>query len=252
MRLAGQVALVTGGGTGIGAATARRFGEEGAAVVVTGRRPEPLEALARETGAVVVQGDVADASHVAEAVATAIDRFGRLDVLVNNAGIGGPDWQRVIDVNLTGARLTSEAALPHLVEHRGSIVNVSSVSAFVAHGGGAAYNTSKAGLVMLTKSLALDYGPQGVRVNAVCPGWVRTEMGDRSMDKLAAARAITRDEAYARTARHVPLGRAGRPEEIAAACLFLASNEASFVTGATLVVDGGATTVDITMLDWPT
>jgi meso-butanediol dehydrogenase / (S,S)-butanediol dehydrogenase / diacetyl reductase len=252
MRLAGQAALVTGGGTGIGAATARRFADEGASVVITGRRPEPLEAVAEETGAAIVSGDVSDASHIAEAVSTAIERFGRLDILVNNAGIGGPDWKRVIDVNLTGARLAAEAALPHLVERRGSIINVSSVSAFVAHAGGAAYNTSKAGLVMLTKCLALDYGPSGVRVNAVCPGWIRTEMGDRSMDKLAAARGISRDEAYALTSRHAPLGRVGTPEEIASACLFLASDEASFVTGATLVVDGGATVVDVTMLDWPT
>jgi meso-butanediol dehydrogenase/(S,S)-butanediol dehydrogenase/diacetyl reductase len=252
MRLAGQVALVTGGGTGIGAATARRFANEGASLVITGRRPEPLEAVAEETGAVIVQGDVSDASHVAEAVSTAVERFGRLDIVVNNAGIGGPDWQRVIDVNLTGARLAAEAALPHLVERRGSVVNVSSVSAFVAHAGGVAYNTSKAALVMLTKSLALDYGPRGVRVNAVCPGWVRTEMGDRSMDKLATARGISRDEAYELTARHAPLGRVGAPEEIAAACLFLASEEASFITGATLIVDGGATVVDVAMLDWPT
>jgi meso-butanediol dehydrogenase / (S,S)-butanediol dehydrogenase / diacetyl reductase len=252
MRLAGQVALITGGGTGIGAATARRFADEGASVVVTGRRREPLDAVATATGAVVVEGDVSDASHIAGAVSTAIDRFGALDVLVNNAGIGGPDWQRVVDVNLTGARLAAEAALPHLVDRRGAIVNVSSVSALVTHEGGAAYSVSKAGLVMLTKTLALDYGPRGVRVNAVCPGWVRTEMGDRSMDKLAAARGVSRDEAYALASSHVPLRREGTPEEIAAACLFLASDEASFVTGAALVVDGGATVVDVSMLDWPT
>jgi meso-butanediol dehydrogenase/(S,S)-butanediol dehydrogenase/diacetyl reductase len=250
MRLAGQVALITGGGSGIGAATARRFANEGASVVLTGRRREPLEAVAGETAAVIVQGDISDASHVAEAVSTAIDRFGRLDVLVNNAGVGGPDWQRVIEVNLTGARLAAEAALPHLAERRGAIVNVSSVSAFVAHPGGAAYTASKAGLVMLTRSLALEHGPQGVRVNAVCPGWVRTEMGDSSMDAIAAARGISRDEAYALTSRYVPLRREGTPEEIAAACLFLASDEASFVTGASLIVDGGATTVDVAMLDW--
>jgi meso-butanediol dehydrogenase/(S,S)-butanediol dehydrogenase/diacetyl reductase len=252
MRFASRAALVTGGGTGIGAATVRRFADEGASVVVTGRRWEPLERVAAETGAVPVQGDVADPSHVAEAVATAVQRFGRLDILVNNAGIGGPDWQRVIDVNLTGARLAADAALPHLVERRGSIVNVSSVSAFVTHEGGAAYSTSKAALVMLTKSLALDYGPRGVRVNAVCPGWVRTEMGDRSMEKLAAARGLNRDEAYALASSHVPLRREGKPEEIASACLFLVSDEASFVTGTTLVVDGGATVVDVSMLDWPT
>jgi meso-butanediol dehydrogenase / (S,S)-butanediol dehydrogenase / diacetyl reductase len=251
MRLEGRVALVTGGGTGIGAATARRFVLEGASVVVTGRRREPLEAVAAETGATVLQGDVADPAHVAEAVATAVERHGGLDVVVNNAGIGGPGWNEVLDVNLTGARLVCEVALPHLVERRGSIVNVSSVSAFHAHAGGAAYTVSKAGLVMLTKQLALDYGPQGVRANAVCPGWVRTEMGDRSMDYLGREHGVTREEAYELSARYVPLRRAAAPEEIAAACLFLASDDASYVTGETLVVDGGGMVVDVAMVDWP-
>jgi meso-butanediol dehydrogenase / (S,S)-butanediol dehydrogenase / diacetyl reductase len=251
MRLEGRVALVTGGGTGIGAATARRFAAEGASVVITGRRREPLEAAAAKTGATVIVGDVSDESHATEAVAAAVESYGGLDVVVNNAGIGGPDWRQVLDVNLTGAHLMCQAALPRLVERRGSIVNVSSVSAFVSHAGGAAYTASKAGLVMLTKSLALDYGPRGVRVNAVCPGWVRTEMGDESMDHIGRKRSITRDEAYELTARYVPLRREGTPDEIAAVCLFLASDEASYVTGATLVVDGGATTVDVAMVDWP-
>jgi meso-butanediol dehydrogenase / (S,S)-butanediol dehydrogenase / diacetyl reductase len=251
MRLAGKVALVTGGGTGIGAATARRFASEGASLVITGRRRDPLEAVAAEAGAVPVRGDVADPDHVADAVGTAVDRHGGLDIVVNNAGIGGSDWQQVLDVNLTGARLVCEAALPHLATRGGAIVNVASVSAIVAHVGGAPYTVSKAGLVMLTKTLALDYGPHGVRVNAVCPGWVRTEMGDESMDYIARQRGISRDEAYELTSRYVPLRREATPEEIAAACLFLASDEASYITGATLVVDGGATTVDVAMVDWP-
>jgi NAD(P)-dependent dehydrogenase (short-subunit alcohol dehydrogenase family) len=251
MRLAGKVALVTGGGTGIGAASARRFAAEGASVVITGRRREPLEAVAADIGATAVQGDVADPAHVTEAVGVAVEQHGALDIAVNNAGIGGPGWQEVMDVNLGGARLVCETALPHLVERRGSIVNVSSVSAFHAHAGGSAYTVSKAGLVMLTKQLALEYGPHGVRANAVCPGWVRTEMGDRAMDYLGKERAITRDEAYELTARYLPLRRVAAPEEIAAACLFLASDEASYVTGETLVVDGGGMTVDVAMVDWP-
>ncbi len=251
MRLAGKVALITGGGTGIGAAAARRFSAEGASLVITGRRRQPLEAVAEDTGALVVAGDVAESSHVEEAVGTAVERHGGLDVVVNNAGIGGPNWQEVLDVNLGGARLVCEAALPHLVERRGSVVNVSSVSAFHAHPGGAAYTVSKAGLVMLTKQLALEYGPRGVRANAVCPGWVRTEMGDRAMDYLGKEHGLSRDEAYELTARYVPLRRVATPEEIAAACLFLASDEASYVTGETLVVDGGAMTVDVAMVDWP-
>jgi meso-butanediol dehydrogenase/(S,S)-butanediol dehydrogenase/diacetyl reductase len=251
MRLAGKVALVTGGGTGIGAATARRFAAEGASVVITGRRREPLEAVAAEIGASPVPGDVADSAHVADAVGAAVEQHGALDIVVNNAGIGGPGWQRVLDVNLNGARLVCEAALPHLVERRGAIVNVSSVSAFHAHAGSVAYTVSKAGLVMLTKQLALDYGPHGVRANAVCPGWVRTEMGDRGMDYLGKERGIGREEAYELTARYLPLRRVAVPEEIAAACLFLASDEASYVTGETLVVDGGGMTVDVAMVDWP-
>jgi meso-butanediol dehydrogenase / (S,S)-butanediol dehydrogenase / diacetyl reductase len=251
MRLAGKVALVTGGGTGIGAATAGRFASEGASVVITGRRRDAIEAVAAETGGTPLQGDVTDPGHVAEAVGIAVERYGGLDIVVNNAGIGGLDWQRVLDVNLSGARLVCKAALPHLVERRGSIVNVASVSAFHAHAGGTAYTVSKAGLVMLTKQLALEWGPSGVRANAVCPGWVRTEMGDRAMDYLGESLGLDRDAAYDSTARHVPLRRVAAPEEIAAACLFLASDDASYVTGETLVVDGGATTVDVAMLDWP-
>lgn len=251
MRLGGRIALVTGGGTGIGAATARLFAAEGASLVITGRRREPLDAVSSDTGATVVQGDVADPAHVTEAVGAAIEQYGALDIVVNNAGIGGPGWQEVLDVNLGGARLVCETALRHLVERRGSIVNVSSVSAFHAHAGGAAYTVSKAGLVMLTKQLALEYGPRGVRANAVCPGWVRTEMGDRAMDYMGQEHGVSREEAYELTARYLPLRRVAAPEEIAAACLFLASNEASYVTGETLVVDGGGMTVDVAMVDWP-
>ncbi len=251
MRLSGRVALVTGGGTGIGAAVAHRFAAEGAAVVITGRRRELLEGVAADTSATAVAGDVTDPDHVAEAVRTAVEQHGSLDIVVNNAGIGGAAWQEVLDVNLNGARLVCETALPHLLERRGSIVNVSSVSAFHAHEGGAAYTVSKAGLVMLTKQLALEYGPSGVRANAVCPGWTRTEMGDRAMDYVGKGHGISRDDAYELLARHVPLRRPALPEEIAAACLFLASDDASYVTGETLVVDGGGMTVDVAMLDWP-
>lgn len=244
--MAGQVALVTGGGTGIGAAVVRRFVAEGASVVATGRRAEPLEAVAEETGAVAVRGDVADEAHVRQAVGATAERFGGLDIVVNNAGVGWADWQQTLDANLTGAMLVCNEALPHLVERRGSIVNVASVSGYLASAGSPAYSVSKAGLIMLTRSLALNYGPRGVRVNAVCPGWVRTPMGDTSMDEVAEQQGVDRERAYELTTRFVPLCRAGDPDEIASACLFLASREASFVTGASLVVDGGAMVVDIT------
>lgn len=254
MRLEQKVAIVTGGGTGIGAAIAGRFAREGAALVVTGRRPGPIHEVARETGAVAVAGDAADPVHVAEVVETALGRFGRLDVVVANAGVGfggragevtDEHWRQTIEVNLTAPLLLVRASLPALIDRgAGSIVLVSSISAFVSPTDSAAYDASKAALVGLARSLAVDYGPLGIRANALCPGWVRTPMADRSMEELGSARGVSREDAYRIATEHVPLRRAAEAEEIAACCLFLASDESSFVTGATLVVDGGTTAVD--------
>ena len=255
MRLEGKVAVITGGGTGIGAATARRFGEEGARVVVTGRRPEPLEAVAREIDGLAVPGDVADTDHALEAVAGATETFGGLDVLVANAGVGlggaaadvdDERWSRTVDVNLTGAFRFVRAAIPPLLERGGgSIVLVSSVSALVIGTGSAAYAASKTGMLGLARSVAVDYGPRGIRANALCPGWVRTPMGDASMTELASARGIDLEQAYRLSTAHIPLRRPATPEEIAACCLFLASDEASIVTGTALVADGGGLAVDV-------
>ena len=260
MRLAGKVAIVSGGGTGIGAAVARRFTAEGARVAVTGRRPEPLEAVAAETGGLAVPGDVTDPAHAGAAVDATRDAFGRVDVVVANAGVGfgGPAgevdderWTRTIDVNVTGAMRLVRAALPHLVARgAGSIVLVSSVSGLVSGTDSAAYVTSKAAMIGLARSLAVDYGPRGVRANALCPGWVRTEMGDREMRELVTERGLSMDEAYRLASAHVPLRRQATPEEIAACCLFLASDESSFVTGSVLVADGGGTAVDVGALVW--
>lgn len=258
MRLAGKVALISGGGSGIGAATARRFAAEGAQVVVTGRRPAPITAVADEVGGRAVSGDTSDPAHAATAVAAAVDTFGGLDIVVASAGIdvGGGDggaageidderWQRTLDVNLTGPLVLVRAALPALQDRGdGSIVLVSSVNGLASARNSAAYDTSKAGLIGLTRSLAVDYGPQGIRANAVCPGWVITPMGDEDMDGLAAERGITREEAYARATADVPLRRPATAEEIAACCLFLASDDASIVTGTTLVADGGGLAVE--------
>lgn len=253
--LGGKVALVSGGGTGIGAATARRFAAEGAMVVVSGRRPEPLEAVAAETGGAALAGDVTDPDHAAALVALAKERFGRLDVVVANAGVGfggtaadvdDERWSRTLDVNVTGVFRLVRAALPELLARgTGSIVLVSSVSGLVAGPSSAAYDTSKAALLGLARSLAVDYGPRGIRANAVCPGWVVTPMGDESMDQLAAERGLTRDEAYAAATAQVPLRRPATAEEIAACCLFLASDESSIVTGTALIADGGGTAVDV-------
>lgn len=258
MRLEGKVAIVSGGGTGIGAATARRFATEGANVVVTGRRPGPLDAIARDTGGVAVPGDVADPSHAPQVVAAAVERFGGLDIVVANAGLGfggaagdvdDERWERTIEVNLTGTLRLVRAALPGLIERGGgSIVLVSSVAALVSGPEGAAYQASKAALVGLARSVAVDYGPQGIRANAVCPGWVVTPMGDRAMDEVAVERALSREDAYRLATEHVPLRRPATAEEIADCCLFLAGDESSIVTGTVLVADGGSTAVDLSDL----
>ena len=254
MPLDGQVALVTGGGSGIGAATARRFAKAGAAVLVLGRRREPLEAVAAETGGVAVTGDAASAADVRRAVETAVERFGRLDVLVANAGGEGAGavheaddaaWAVAIESNLTSAFVSVRESLPRLLETRGRIVIMSSVAALGTGTEMAGYVTAKTALVGLTRSLAVDYGPSGVRVNAICLGWVRTPMADREMDDLGARRRVEREEAYALVTANVPLRRAADPDEIASICLFLASDASSYVTGSVVVADGGHTAVDV-------
>jgi meso-butanediol dehydrogenase/(S,S)-butanediol dehydrogenase/diacetyl reductase len=255
VRLEGKGAIVSGGGTGIGAATARLFAREGAKVVVTGRRTEPLESVAAETGGLPVPGDVTERGAAEAAVAAAVERFGGLDVVVANAGTGfggtagdvdDERWQRTLDVNVTGVLRLVRAALPRLIERGGgSIVLVSSTSGLVSATDSAAYVTSKHALLGLARSIAVDYGPKGIRANALCPGWVVTPMGDGEMDTVAARRGITRDEAYALTTATVPLRRPATPEEIAACALFLASDESSIVTGSVLVADGGGMAADI-------
>ena len=262
MRLEGKVAIVSGGGTGIGAATARRFVAEGAHVVVTGRRSEPIEAVAAETGGLAVPGDVTDPEHAPAVMAAVIERFGGVDIVVANAGVGfggsagdvdDERWNRTMDVNLTGAMRLVRAALPTLLERAGgSIVLVSSISGMVASTESAAYVTSKHALIGLARSLAVDYGPRGIRTNALCPGWVVTAMADESADELAEIRGITRDEAYRLGTENVPLRRPATADEMAACVLFLASDESSYVNGACLVADGGTAVVDAGALAWDT
>jgi NAD(P)-dependent dehydrogenase (short-subunit alcohol dehydrogenase family) len=248
-------AIVTGAGTGIGRATALALAGDGYAVGLVGRRREPLEEVARTLGdaGLVLQGDASDPNAAAEAVEQVAAATGGLDLLVNNAGIGtsGPlleesleSWERTLGANLTSAFVMTQAALPHLLERRGSIVNVASVSAVRAGPGWTSYCVSKAALVMLTKCVAADYGRQGVRANAVCPGWVRTPMADEDMDAVAAAHGLDREGAYERAHALHPLGRPAVPEEVAATILFLASPAAAYVTGAELMVDGGTSVVD--------
>lgn len=249
-----RAALVTGGGTGIGAAVARRLAADGWRVAVTGRRREPLEEVAAETGGLALVSDTTVAADAEAAVAEAVAAFGGLDGLVLNAGIGGAGslldadparFEEVVRVNLVGPFLVARAAVRHLLASGGAIVTVASDAGLVAGPSSLAYCASKAGLVHLTRCMALDHGPQGVRANCVCPGWVRTPMADGEMDVLGAALGVDREDAYATVTRDVPARRPSRPEEIAAAIAWLLSPESSYVNGATLAVDGGSSVVDV-------
>ena len=256
---------MTGAATGIGRATAFAFARDGYAVALVGRRTAPLEQLAaelREDGgdAIACRADVASPEEIAGAIEATVDHFGGIDALVNNAAVGdsGPlleelleQWEETLRINLTGAFLTTKLALPHLIERQGAIVNVASVNGILAGPGWTSYCVSKAGLIMLAKCVASDYGRQGIRANSVCPGWVRTPMGDHDMDEVAKAHGTDREGAYASAHKQHPLGRPAQPEEIADVIVFLASPAAAYVTGATVMVDGGTTLVDATASPYP-
>lgn len=258
MRYSNKTAVVTGGGTGIGAAVARKLAGEGASLALIGRRREPLEAIAAETNAAIFQADAADGAAMARAIAGIIERFGGIDVLVANAGGHGvgptvemsdETWALSRRLNLDTAFVSARACLPALMERKGSIVVVSSIAGLFAGPDAAGYVTMKHALIGLAKSLARDYGRKGVRTNTVCPGWVRTPMADEEMQMIIDKHGLSSlDEAYALVTRDVPLGRAALPEDVANAIAFLASAEASMINGAVLTIDGGAGTVDLPTL----
>jgi NAD(P)-dependent dehydrogenase (short-subunit alcohol dehydrogenase family) len=249
MRYAGKVAMVTGGGDGIGRETALRLSGEGAAVLVFDishtAAAATVAAIAEAGGrAAACVGSVTVEAEVAAAVALAKDDLGGLDVLVNNVaftnqpvldGIMPAEWDREFDVTLKGAWLFARAVLPHMVgQGRGAIVNIGSVNGLM-YFGNPAYSAAKAGLLSLTRSLAVEYGPKGVRTNMVSPGTIRTNAPSWT------ARLARDPQVFEKLARWYPVGRVGRPADIAAAVAFLAADEAGFVNGANLVVDGGLT-----------
>jgi len=253
-RFAGKVALITGAGRGIGEATAHRFAAEGADVVLLGRTSETLAAVSREVEAgcpgqvaLPVAADVADPAQVDAAVDRAIARFGKIDVLVNNAAIAAPldtltadlaAWSHVMQVNLLGAVHLARAVAPHLPDNTGSaIVNVSSIHGYRVEPGSSPYDVAKGGLDQMTRVLALELAPRGIRTNGVAPGFVDTPLAILP-DGTSELESSWFREYYVER-RKIPLARPAAAGEIAAAIVFLASADASYVNGTTLVVDGG-------------
>jgi len=247
-RLAGKVALITGGNAGIGEAIAKSFAEEGASVVVTGRRKDELDrvmkAIERNKGkALAVAGSVTDETHANAAVTQTVQAFGRLDILVNNAGIGDfgkrmhemddATWARVLDVNVTGVFRMTRAAIPAMLKSgSGAIINISSIASLVGIPMLAAYAASKGAVDAMTRAIAIDYAKDGIRCNVVNPGLIDTPM---------AAPLMANPEMLQPILSHYAIRRPGKPDEVAKMVLYLASDEAAWVTGGTFTIDGGMT-----------
>jgi len=245
-RLANKTALITGAGTGIGRAIALAYLREGARVALVGRRKEPLEAIAREAGdtVLVLTGDVSKQADIDHMLAETAARFGGLHVLVNNAGvlhigtaeqITEAEWDETFAINVRGLWLLSRAVLPYMRKvGGGSIVNVASVLGINGARNRASYAPSKGAVILLTKCMAIDHGAENIRVNAICPSFIETDLTAEVIRQAPDPSAVRRE----RIGVH-PIGRLGQPEDIAGLAVYLASDESSWVTGATMPVDGG-------------
>ncbi len=260
MDLKGKIAIVTGGGTGIGEAITRRFIACGARVCIAGRRKEILEEVAKslpEGSVKICAGDVSDENAVERILKTALSFAGGLQVLVNNAAIdqdppaGVVDmdvakWRRMLEVNLTGPFLMMKACIPQMIKAGGgSVVNISSLAGLRCNSEMPGFCATKAGLINLTQQAALDYGRYNVRCNVVCPGATKTDMFTENMEAFAKMVGTNVEDIFARFMKDVPLSRVAQPDEMAGICAFLASDDSSFLSGAAIPVDGGAAIVDV-------
>ena len=240
--LSGKTAIVTGGSAGIGKAIAEEFRNQGASVVIANRSEETGQQTAEELGCSFVQCDVSSYDAVTDLVDRTVEEHGGLDIMVNNAGIGMTgtvetttidDWQQLLEVNLNGVIYGTRAAMPYLTESSGCVLNVASVFGLVGGPQTAAYATAKGAVVNFTRTTAVDYAEAGVRVNSICPGFVRTAMTESELEK---------DSFYEFVLSQTPMDRVAEPEEVAEPAAFLASEGASYITGVNLPIDGGWTT----------
>ncbi|PSO10054.1 NAD(P)-dependent dehydrogenase (short-subunit alcohol dehydrogenase family) [Sphingobium sp. AEW010] len=256
-----KVVLITGAGTGIGAAVAAQVVEEGGYAILVGRRLEPIEAVAAKLNApdavMVAAGDAGSAYQMDRIVREAIDRFRRIDAVVAAAGtvetgavldLSDDAWRRQLHSNLDTAYFTAKATLPALIKSKGAFTILSSIAGLQAMPMTAGYVVAKHAVIGLVRSIAMDYGHEGVRANAVCPGWVKTPMADEEMQPIMAREGVSLEGAYAHVTSDVPLRRAGTSDEVAELCCFLSSDASRLISGAVMNIDGGSTVVCVPTL----
>lgn len=249
-----RVLIVTGGGSGIGAAVATRASDEGWTVVITGRRAEALQRVAAHSARIMPRpADMTDEKAVHDLVASAVEQFGRIDAVVANAGVmftgsaaetSLANWNAALSINLTAPFTLARESLPYLRESKGSFVGIGSIAGLRAPAAATAYAVSKAALGMLIQTIAVDEARHGVRANCVNPGWVRTEMSDAEMEEFGASVGLDPERAYEAVTALVPQGRPAEASEIAGAVLWLIGSDSSYVNGAGITVDGGTTIID--------